>query len=599
MEIMQPGSVIIDHATLRGALIALGLSKPQHINNGERIRVLDSHVVAAESLIETLLLHEHIYVPRLHIEEFSQSVKTLQAIVGPAVLTELPLSDVQSRSIEDFAKKDYKLWTSSDDNAKARLREFAGVEVPVSRWDHWIFQRYLGGTIYHDFFHFIQEISDYRIAELDEQPNVRTLEARIKLLQSKLRNQPTKEQLDAAVLWLTFRTSVYDCVSWCIGVPYVPHPQRASVWKAVNLRRSQPVLFRQLPYDILFDARLMVGNQVNETLGFHLFDLDIPPFFTYVLSKANHPSEILPMTIELRNHRGIRSLRRILQDASETLYDQKSISKLQKLRKDFEKIKHDLTTGYFATPSPKISPSIQLGSVIGASFDAEIPNEVSNLLSQFGTINKPHLAILREIFKVTLDVWELSYLYDRLFKGEFFLSKTTIVKPKSRYFSADTNRTIKEVDDQADEESKLVAPLQCRAKVDEFLSSDHAKHCQLALIDIDDMTKVNEEHGHAVSKRLLHDVLQDIAEIASLVSRVAGDTFIAVMFDSKSEKWIAEIEKKISKLNYGRGKASVSVGRSVSPQDGNTADQLLKIAYRRLQSAKGKKLLRMKPRANF
>lgn len=431
-DLSHSNSVILDNGTLKSALVALGLMDPP--GNDMIIKVLDIHVASAEVLIESLLLHDHIYVPKVHAEDYPKTVAITQSAIGQSILEELPLTTTDIKAINVFAESDFSSWPLANEDILKRLRGFTGVEnsvYSVSKWDKWIYQtKYSGYSV--PGWSYLKLASDFRINHLDGQENSDAIKALLQkmLLREGKHSFKETEELDAMILWLVYRTILYDCISWLTGVPYTPHPQRASLWQAINLRRSNPILFRNLPEQALSKAREKVAGQINNSMGFHLYDVKIPPFFTYVLSKAASTSELLEITMNLRDDKRVRALRKTLQNITEQLYTEKSIVKIQRLRESFDTLTDRLETEYLVKPPPKISPSIQLGSVFGIQFDTPIPLPISKLATRLGTLGKPHLAVLRDVFSTTVNIWKLSNEYDRLFWGERFLANAT-VKPVS------------------------------------------------------------------------------------------------------------------------------------------------------------------------
>ena len=603
-------AVIIDNATLRGALIALGLLAPPHAAPSEPIKIFDVHIASAEVLIESLLLYDHIYIPNIH-QEYPNTVAQMQAVVGLDLIQELPLVQTQLKAIEKFAEQDFSSWPLAQGDLKIRLREFVGLEASLTQWDRWIFQQYSSVSAYYAWQSDTCTVYDYVVNHLDV-VDARHIQEVLYQRFPSYHSAPQVEFWDAAVLWLTYRTCVYDCISWATGIPYVPHPQRAALWKAINIRRSQPAVFSQAPFDILFDARVTVGEQVNKALGIQLYDLDIPPFFTYVLAKSPSPLAVLNTVMELREERKIKALRTLLGNISAALDEKRSVAKVLQLRKQFDDLKEDLTAQYHDTTLPKISPTIQLAGVVGVQFDLPIPSTIRRLMSQLRTRNKPHLAVLRDIFRVTTDTWKLSHLYDKLYKGRQVLVERTITPPRGLESRGPEDiaeftlpRTIIPVlpITRAREliaDPKFSTPLQCREKMIEFLQEHPTESCQLALIDIDDLDMYNQR-----SRGLGDQVLQNVAVLireaagADPVSKVAGDTFIVVALGRSSDTWIQDLRTKVSALPleewlsrarehsaFTAKLISVSVGLATSPADGCLADDLFKIAYERLGKEK-------------
>lgn len=645
-----PDGVMLDNATLRGALIALGHLDPPHADPSEPIKVFDVHMASAEVLIEGLLLYDHIYIPKIH-EDYPTTVARLQAVVGSNLVRELPITPAQIKTIEQFATQDFASWPLADDHLVTRLQEFTGIKVPTLKWDRWVFEKYEVYSVYHEWKLYTRSLSEYAVNHLDDVSvqGAQELSARITSLLPHGSNVPKLDLMNAAILWLAYRTCVYDCLSWVTGIPYTPHPQRAALWKAVNTRRTQPAIFSEAPFDVLFDARLTVGEQVNKAAGLQLYDLEIPPFFTYILAKSSSPFDVLHTLMELRQEPGLKALRTILQDISASLNEKGSVSKILGLKQEFDQLRRDLIGQYHDPTLPKISPTIQLAGAVGVQFDVPLPRGLTRLSSRFHTINKPHLAVLRDIFKVTTDIWKLSRLYDKVYRGRQILLSETIKRPshsKSRvefseqrfYYVEDAEKRARD-DPLEVEDPEFDTPLQCRERLASFLLDEPAEPCQLALIDIDNLDVYNER-SRRLGNLVLYNVGLLVREIGNdPISKVAGDTFIVVILGKFSDNWLQELRAKISALSLKewaskelreffekewrdkewpkhRGRkweeqhkeeeewvsnklretppfpieqVSISAGVATSPTDGNLADDLFKVAYERLEAEKSKK----------
>ena len=615
-------AVMIDNATLRGALIALGLLDSRHTEPNEPIKVFDVHVASAEVLIESMLLYDHIYVPKVH-ENYPKTVERIQSIIGGELIRELPLELSEVSAIEHFAEQDFAAWPLGDDHLRQRLQEFAGVQPSTlswqgkkSGWDEVLLGSYVKShAALYTWHEYTSTVSDYAVNQLDavllkgqEQPLEKLFAAPYlhgKTLDLKL--------LDAASLWLTYRTCIYDCLSWVAGIPYVPHPQRAALWKAVNLRRSQPAIFAQVPFDVLLDARLSVAEQVKQAVGLQLYDLEIPPMFTYILSKSRSASEVLDTVMKVRQQRGVKALRKVLGELSANLYEEGSVTKLLDLKKQFEEIKQELNAQFQEPTLPKITPSFQLAGVLGVQFDLPLPPPLVQLGSRLRTLNKPHIAVLRDIFKVTMNIWQLSHLYDRLYQGRQILVEKSITRPakalqgKPHLISERTyhDTRVKSTFPTSIEDPLFTTPLQCREKLTESLQNTPRLLHQLVLIDIDGLNLYNTR-GHRLGDKILDAVGIRIRKAdVNLISKVAGDTFIVVKIGEPSTTWLDNLKEEFSHLPvddwlleswFKEGlksrpiqpikPISTSTGIAISPLDGSSADTLFKVAYERLALGK-------------
>lgn len=119
-------------------------------------------------------------------------------------------------------------------------------------------------------------------------------------------------------------------------------------------------------------------------------------------------------------------------------------------------------------------------------------------------------------------------------------------------------------------------------------SSQNGSSVALFFIDIDKFKEVNDTFGHSigdkmlsrVAKRLLNNTRKD-----DIVARIGGDEFILIIkniADTKSiEKLAANLQKKIREpleIDTHIFNITLSMGISIYPQHGSTADELLKNA---------------------
>ncbi|ABG41215.1 diguanylate cyclase [Paraglaciecola sp. T6c] len=117
----------------------------------------------------------------------------------------------------------------------------------------------------------------------------------------------------------------------------------------------------------------------------------------------------------------------------------------------------------------------------------------------------------------------------------------------------------------------------------------------MLLIDLDHFKKVNDEYGHDIGDKVLIEVARLINETRRLndwAFRLGGEEFCMLIPDTSEQqaKNIAErirliVEKDIL-INSKDMKISVSIGVSHWPEDGQTLNQIYKLADERLYKAK-------------
>jgi diguanylate cyclase len=116
-------------------------------------------------------------------------------------------------------------------------------------------------------------------------------------------------------------------------------------------------------------------------------------------------------------------------------------------------------------------------------------------------------------------------------------------------------------------------------------------------MDVDNFKKINDDYGHAVGDRLLASIAKVIRKELrqmDILTRYAGDEFVAIM-PMASHPMAASVADRIRiavaahKFSVRTGKtteATVSVGVSCFPADGETTEELLTAAARNMQQDK-------------
>ena len=175
------------------------------------------------------------------------------------------------------------------------------------------------------------------------------------------------------------------------------------------------------------------------------------------------------------------------------------------------------------------------------------------------------------------------------------------------------HRGITELDRELRETRKKVAfdsltRLQSRAALDEFLDravrqGDAAGPWCVLLLDVDDLKRVNDTHGHLVGDALLYNVARVLERSArwktdtDFLARYGGDEFVVVVAHTGIEEAAAVAERlraSVASTRWqhlgGRGEtiiaATVSIGVT-QYRSGDTVADLLGRADRALYQAKG------------
>jgi diguanylate cyclase (GGDEF)-like protein len=127
--------------------------------------------------------------------------------------------------------------------------------------------------------------------------------------------------------------------------------------------------------------------------------------------------------------------------------------------------------------------------------------------------------------------------------------------------------------------------------------AQHSGHITaLALLDLDDFKRINDNLGHAAGDQVLQHVatrLRDCVRPNDTVARLGGDEFVLVLpsinypagAEIVARKLIAQIALPMQ-VDGNTVTVTVSVGISALPQDGSDAAILLKSADHAMYSAK-------------
>jgi len=125
----------------------------------------------------------------------------------------------------------------------------------------------------------------------------------------------------------------------------------------------------------------------------------------------------------------------------------------------------------------------------------------------------------------------------------------------------------------------------------------HGRRLAVMFIDVDNFKSINDSHGHAVGDKVLLMVANRLlASIRSedTVSRWGGDEFMALLLEVKQEADMVQLAEKMVEqvaeaweFNGIVFSLSVSIGITIYPADGETADILFTNSDRAMYKAKG------------
>ena len=116
-------------------------------------------------------------------------------------------------------------------------------------------------------------------------------------------------------------------------------------------------------------------------------------------------------------------------------------------------------------------------------------------------------------------------------------------------------------------------------------------------IDVDGLKPVNDSYGHSAGDQLLLETsrrLNGRLRSYDQLARVGGDEFLAVLVgisETGIERKVAELKAAVSSSSIevkpgGWVKPAVSIGGSVYPGDGDTAEELISVSDRRMYEDK-------------
>lgn len=140
---------------------------------------------------------------------------------------------------------------------------------------------------------------------------------------------------------------------------------------------------------------------------------------------------------------------------------------------------------------------------------------------------------------------------------------------------------------------------------------DEYKFVGVHTIDVDCFKEVNDTYGPDIGDRMILEIsdrLQAICSSTDIISRFGGDEFViaqcGAMYNEEIDRFAEKISKALEetfKIKEYRIHSSVSIGTSVAPTDGQSAEELLRNSDIALRQAKlgGRRInRRYKPEMN-
>ncbi len=127
----------------------------------------------------------------------------------------------------------------------------------------------------------------------------------------------------------------------------------------------------------------------------------------------------------------------------------------------------------------------------------------------------------------------------------------------------------------------------------------HSWQLAVMFIDLDEFKSVNDTHGHDVGDRVLQIVgqrLQSVVRSGDTIGRRSGDEFLFLMLEAKDDASVEAFAERIvsriaeaSEIDGLEHKVKASVGIAIYPEDGRSAQELLKKADVAMYAAKQQK----------
>jgi diguanylate cyclase (GGDEF)-like protein len=124
----------------------------------------------------------------------------------------------------------------------------------------------------------------------------------------------------------------------------------------------------------------------------------------------------------------------------------------------------------------------------------------------------------------------------------------------------------------------------------------HGRELAVAYLDVEGLKRVNDRHGHQAGDRLLAGVARVIereSRAEDVCARLGGDEWAVVLVEPDAEgpgAFEARVAQRIERLREALpfdSEWGLTMGVAIFPHDGESADELLRVADRRLYARRG------------
>ena len=189
-----------------------------------------------------------------------------------------------------------------------------------------------------------------------------------------------------------------------------------------------------------------------------------------------------------------------------------------------------------------------------------------------------------------LSIWDREvnqFLPERVQKLNFFVQVTSLALNHTRRFI--DLRQLAYTDALTQLPNRTGFELELEKHFDAF-PTESAKIFAFIILDLDHFKQVNDTFGHQYGDKALQDVslhLRQALGAKDVAARLGGDEFILLMSDIRDLPHAAErLNEALHRVPLAQWKLGVSAGVCLYPEDGQTYQELYRVADARLYAAK-------------